>query len=106
MEKAFTDAFPAVKVPISFLRLTGIRLVAVAEDGATLSLLGVAQENVVDIGTLAPHLGGESFRYDPLPAAMVPRRESLAFVYFDGKAVRGLSFEEARALVPKLDATR
>ncbi len=104
VEKAFTDAFPAVKDPTSFLRLTGIPLVAVGGDGGTLSLLRVAQENVVDIGALAPHLGGESFRYDPLPAAMVSRRESLAFVYFDGKATRSLSFEEARALQPKTEA--
>lgn len=106
VEKAFTEAFPAAKDPTSFLRLTGIPLVAEAGDGTTLSLLRVEQDNVVDIGALSPHLGGESFRYDPLPAAMVSRRESLAFVYFDGDSTRSLSLEEARALAPKSGATR
>lgn len=100
VEKSFIDAFPKVADPTSFLRLAGIPFTATAGDGAHLSLLRVAQENVVDIGALAPQLGGAGFRYDPLPAAMVGRRERLAFVYFDGAAARHLSFEEARALGP------
>jgi hypothetical protein len=105
VEKAFTDAFPKVTDPTSFLRLAGIPFTATAGDGAHLSLLRVAQENVVDIGALAPQLGGAGFRYDPLPAAMVGRRERLAFVYFDGAAARHLGFEEARALAPATPQT-
>ncbi|EAU40003.1 hypothetical protein FP2506_02140 [Fulvimarina pelagi HTCC2506] len=54
--------------------------------------------NRVDIGSLTPHLGGEAFRYDPLPAQLVEKRNRLAFVNFDGDATRTLTFEEARAL--------
>ena len=98
VEKAFVDAFPKVPDPTSFLRLAGIPFEARTSDGAELKLLRVTQENRVDIGSLAPHLGGSTFRYDPLPAAMVSKRERLAFVYFDGSDTRSLSFEEARAL--------
>ena len=98
VEKAFSDAFPTVKDPTSFLRLAGIPFMATMADGTELKLLRVAQENRVDIGALTPHLGGETFRYDPLPAQLVSRRERLAFVYFDGIGTHTLSFDDARAL--------
>ncbi|MCQ0987471.1 hypothetical protein [Jiella marina] len=98
VEKAFTDNFPNAPDPTSFLRLAGIPFEATAADGRRLQLLRVTQDNRVDIGSLTPHLGGETFRYDPLPSAMVSRRQSLGFVYFDGEGIRHLSFAEARAL--------
>lgn len=48
------------------------------------------------MGSVTPHLGGGSFRYDPLPAALVTRRRRLRFVYFDGAGLRALSFAAVR----------
>jgi hypothetical protein len=45
-----------------------------------------------------PHLGGASFRYDPLPAAMVAHRRRLRFVYFDEQGLRPLNSAELRNL--------
>ena len=47
---------------------------------------------------ITPHLGGTSFRYDPLPARLVSRRKRLRFIYFDGQAPRALKLEEVRRL--------
>jgi hypothetical protein len=47
-------------------------------------------------GSVTPHLGGASFRYDPLPARLVSRRRRLRFVYFDGSAPRSLPFAAVR----------
>ncbi|MEN3793806.1 hypothetical protein [Fulvimarina sp. MAC3] len=98
VEKAFVEGFQAATDPTSFLRLAGIPFKARLTDGTELKLLRVSQERRVDMGSLTPHLGGQTFRYDPLPGAMVSKRDSLAFVYFDGASARELSFEEARAL--------
>ena len=59
-------------------------------------LLRVETEVVTDVGSVTPHLGGGSFRYDPLPAKLVSRRRRLRFVYFDGKSLRRLSYAEVR----------
>ncbi|MBP0616202.1 hypothetical protein J6595_11465 [Jiella sp. KSK16Y-1] len=98
VEKAFVEGFQSAPDPTSFLRLAGIPFEAKLADGTELKLLRVAQERRVDIGSLAPHLGGETFRYDPLPAQMVSKRDHLVFVYFDGKGTRQYAFEDARAL--------
>jgi len=45
-----------------------------------------------------PHLGGGSFRYDPLPAKITSRRRRLRFVYFDGSGLRRLALGEVRML--------
>jgi hypothetical protein len=45
-----------------------------------------------------PHLGGESFRYDPLLARMVTCRRRLRFAYGDGRTTRALNFAEVRGL--------
>ena len=58
----------------------------------------VEVENVADVGSITPHLGGASFRYDPLPARMVSRRKRLRLVYFDGQKPRMLGLFEALAL--------
>ncbi len=98
VEKAFVEGFRAASDPTSFLRLAGVPFEARLADGTHLRLLRVALATDVDIGSLTPHLGGGSFRYDPLPAAMVSRRDRLAFVYFDGEATRALDFSAARGL--------
>jgi len=100
VEAAFTEAFPGAPDPTSFLRLAGVPFTGKGRDGVVLSLLRVEANAATDIGTLTPHLGGASFRYDPLPAAMTSRRKSLAFVYFDGGGLVRLSLAEAKALTP------
>lgn len=99
VEKAFMEGFQQASDPTSFLRLSGIPFVA-RRGEAELKLLRVALATAADMASLTPHLGGGSFRYDPLPAAMVSKRTSLAFVYFDGTATVDLTFDEARALTP------
>jgi hypothetical protein len=75
-----------------------VRFSATGSDGAPLSLLRVEIDDVTDMGSLTPHLGGGSFRYDPLPARMVTRRKRLRFVYFDGTSLRALTLAEVRTL--------
>ncbi|MBO0763003.1 MAG: hypothetical protein J2P50_00155 [Hyphomicrobiaceae bacterium] len=96
VEAAFIEGFLAASDPTSFLRLAGIPFSMTAGDGASLWLLRVETEVVADIGALTPHLGGGSFRYDPLPANLVSRRRRLRFVYFDGTGLRALTFVDVR----------
>ncbi len=62
------------------------------------ALLRVEVDSVADVGSVTPHLGGASFRYDPLPVRMVSRRERLRLVYFDGQKPRMLGLAEALQL--------
>ena len=96
VEAAFVEGFLAASDPTSFLRLAGIPFTATAADGAKLVLLRVETEVVADVGSVTPHLGGGSFRYDPLPQALVSRRRRLRFVYFDGAGPRHLTFADVR----------
>ncbi len=98
VEAAFVEGFSTASDPTSFLRLARIPFEATDATGAKLVMLRVETEATVDVGTLTPHLGGGSMRYDPLPAAMSARRRWLRFVYFDGGAVRKLTLGEVRAL--------
>lgn len=98
VERAFVAAFADAPDPTSFLRLAQVPFEATSADGARLVLLRVETDLVTDVGALMPHLGGASFRYDPLPAAMVAHRRRLRFVYFDGQAARALSLADVRAL--------
>jgi len=98
VEKAFVAGFADAPDPTSFLRLTQVPFEAQAADGAKLVLLRVETDLVTDIGAVMPHLGGASFRYDPLPAAMVAHRRRLRFVYFDGQTLRPLSLAAVRTL--------
>ena len=68
------------------------------KDGKTYQLVRVEQIQKTDIGSLTPHLGGQTHRYDPLPAQLVAKRDALEFIYYDGEKPVTLSFEEARAL--------
>jgi hypothetical protein len=98
VETAFVEAFASASDPTSFLRLAQVPFEATGADGARLALLRVEVDAVTDVGCVMPHLGGETFRYDPLPAKLVARRRRLRFVYGDGRGLRTLSFAEVRAL--------
>ncbi len=97
VEAAFTEGFLSTSDPTSFLRLAQVPFEATA-DGKRLVLLRVEVDAVADVGSITPHLGGTSFRYDPLPAAMVSRRKQLRFIYFDGQGQQSLTLEEMREL--------
>jgi len=98
VETAFVEAFASASDPTSFLRLAQVPFEGIAADGARLALLRVEVDAVTDVGSVMPHLGGETFGYDPLPAALVARRRRLRFVYGDGRGARTLGFAEVRGL--------
>jgi hypothetical protein len=98
VEAAFAESFASTSDPASFLRLAHIPSEALDANGAKLVLLRVESEAVTDVGSLMPHLGGGTLRYDPLPAQMVTRRRKLRFVYYDGHAARLLTLAEVRGL--------
>lgn len=98
VEKAFVESFGTASDPTSFLRLARVPFDAVTQDGVRVSLLRVETSETTDVGAVMPHLGGASFRYDPLPASMSSRRRQLRFVYFDGRAALPLTLAEVRTL--------
>lgn len=98
VEAAFCEAFPSVKDALSFLRLAGVVLEGYDAAGVRLQLLRVETQDTVDVGALTPHLGGSSFRFDPLPGRMASRRKRLAFLYFNGAGLKPLSLAAARGL--------
>lgn len=95
VEKAFVDGFLAAGDATSFLRLARVPFEMVL-GGASLRLLRVEIESLTDVASLTPHLGGGTFRHDPLPANFVSQRRRLRFVYFDGTGLRALSYAELR----------
>ena len=95
VEKAFVDGFLAATDPTSFLRLARVPFEMSVND-ASLRLLRVEIDALTDVGSLTPHLGGGSFRYDPLPANFVSQRRRLRFVYFDGEILRAMSYAQLR----------
>lgn len=99
VEAAFVEGFLQASDTTSFLRLARVPFEGTTADGAKLVLLRVEIENVADVGSITPHLGGASFRYDPLPARMVSRRKRLRFAYFDGQKPRMLDLADAMRLV-------
>jgi hypothetical protein len=95
VEAAFVDGFISAPDPTSFLRLARIPFeISVGE--SSLKLLRVEIDALTDVGSLTPHLGGGTFRYDPLPTNFISRRRRLRFVYFDGASLRPLSYAEIR----------
>jgi hypothetical protein len=98
VEAAFVEGFLAASDATSFLRLAQVPFEGTAADGARLALLRVEVDSVADVGSITPHLGGASFRYDPLPARMVSRRKRLRLVYFDAQKARMLDLAEALRL--------
>jgi hypothetical protein len=98
VEKAFVEGFAAASDPTSFLRLARVPFEAVTPEGAKLVLLRVEMDMVTDVGGVTPHLGGETFRYDPLPAALVAHRRRLRFIYRGAVGLHPLGLGEVRAL--------
>jgi hypothetical protein len=98
VEAAFVEGFARTSDPTSFLRVARIPFEAADGTGAKLVLLRVETQAVTDVGSVTPHLGGGSLRYDPLPSKMVAQRRRLRFVYFDGAGLRPLTLGEVRAL--------
>jgi len=94
VEAAFIEGFTAATDPTSFLRLAHVPFEIDFADGRKFSLLRVETEFIADVGAVMPHLGGKTFRYDPLPASHVARRRRLRFVYFDGDALHPLTLEQ------------
>ena len=99
VEASFVEGFMRASDATSFLRLAGILFVGARGDGMRLTLLRVEIEDLTDVGSAVPLLGG-GFRYDPLPEKLVSRRRSLRFAYHDGAQVVRLGFAEARGLRP------
>jgi hypothetical protein len=98
VEAAFVEGFLGASDATSFLRLAQVPFEGTAADGAMLALLRVEVDSVADVGSITPHLGGATFRYDPLPARMVSRRKRLRLVYFDGQGTRMLDLKESMSL--------
>ncbi|CCE10075.1 conserved hypothetical protein [Bradyrhizobium sp. STM 3843] len=97
VEAAFVDGFIAAPDPTSFLRLARIPF-EIVRDGAVMKLLRVEIDALTDVGSLTPHLGGGTFRYDPLPSNFISRRRRLRFVYFDGTGLTPLTYAELREI--------
>jgi hypothetical protein len=100
VEAAFVEGFLAANDPTSFLRLARVPFQVTTLDGAKLALLRVEVDSIADVGAITPHLGGDTFRYDPLPARMVSRRRRLRFIYFDGARLRQLGLADVVAFSP------
>lgn len=98
VEKVFVESFTTSTDPTSFLRLARVPFEAIDRAGRRLQLLRVETDSITDVGSVTPHLGGSSMRFDPLPASMVSQRRRLRFVYFDGGAASVLTLGEVREL--------
>ena len=106
VERSFIEGFVRGLDPTSFLRLAGIPFVGVDASGRRLHLLRVETQSLTDVGAVAPLLGGEGVRYDPLPAKLVAQRQRLSFVYHDGRSTTRLDFAEARKLADESAAAQ
>lgn len=100
VEQAFADTFPDAADPTSFLRLAGIPFTGLDDTGLRLCLLRVELGQTTDVGSVAPGFGGGRLRYDPLPARMASKRNTLRFIYHAEGDVRSLTLAEAKALLP------
>jgi hypothetical protein len=98
VEASFVEGFMRCSDATSFLRLAGIPFAGITADGQRLSLLRVEIEDLTDVGSAVPLLGGAGMRYDPLPEKLVSRRRHLSFAYHDGAQLVRLGFAEARTL--------
>jgi hypothetical protein len=106
VETSFVEGFHRAPDPTSFLRLAKIPFVGVDKTGRRLHLLRVETESLADVGAVAPLIGGQGVRYDPLPAQLVARRQRLTFVYHDGRQLMRLNFAEARVLADETAASQ
>jgi hypothetical protein len=105
VEVAFVEGFLQASDVASFLRLSGIPFVGDAA-GVRLHLLRVETDEMVDVGSVMPLVGGAGVTYHPLPAKLTSRRRRLAFIYHDGVRTMRLSFTEARALPDRSEASQ
>lgn len=105
VEAAFVEAFSHASDVTSFLRVAGVPFVGEDASGKRLHLLRVETEDLVDVGAVAPLLGGAGVRYDPLPAKMTSRRRRLAFLFHDGQAIQRLDLVSAKALADRTEAS-
>ena len=69
VEAAFVEGFAAASRSDELFALANVPFETTAADGTKLVLLRVETDFVTDVGSIMPHLGGETFRYDPLPAS-------------------------------------
>jgi hypothetical protein len=106
VEAAFIEAFAHATDVASFLRLSGIPFVGETAQGTRLHLLRVESDEMVDVGSVMPLVGGAGVTYHPLPSRLTSRRRRLAFVYHDAQQVRRLSFAEARSLADRSQASQ
>ena len=106
VETAFIEAFSRAPDASSFLRLAGIPFVGETTDGRRLHLLRVETEDMVDVGSVMPLVGGAGVTYHPLPARLTSHRRRLAFVYHDGTEQKRLDFAAARALADRSAASQ
>jgi hypothetical protein len=105
VEASFVESFAKASDATSFLRMANIPFIGVDEAGRALHLMRCEVEEVTDVGSVMPLMGGTAMRYDPLPKAFVSRRRRLSFAYHDGRSLVRLSFAQARALAPASDPT-
>ncbi|MEZ5930947.1 MAG: hypothetical protein R3F54_03180 [Alphaproteobacteria bacterium] len=98
VEQSFIEGFRTTSDPTSFLRLAGVPFKATDDAGRTLCLLRVQLDQTTDVGSITPHLGGQSYRYDPLPKGLISTRTQLHFIYHDGDTLREFSFDQAKQL--------
>jgi hypothetical protein len=105
VEAAFVEGFLQASDVASFLRLSGIPFVGDAA-GTRLHLLRVETDEMVDVGSVMPLVGGAGVTYHPLPAKLTSRRRRLSFIYHDGSRAMRLSFAEARALPDRSAASQ
>jgi hypothetical protein len=96
VEAAFVEGFLSASNPMGFLRLANVPFEMTDQD-TRLVLLRVETDVIADVGSITPHLGGRTFRYDPLPASLISQRRRLRFIYFDGAAPRALSYAQVRS---------
>ena len=96
VEAAFVQGFESTSDPTSFLRLAKVPFVT-ERDGRKLALLQVRIESTADVASVTPWMG-KGHRVAPLPASLVSRRRSLAFVYLSDDQRTELSLAEVRDL--------
>jgi hypothetical protein len=63
-------------------------------------------EDMTDVGSVVPLLGGHGFRYDPLPARLSSRRRQLVFIYHDGRTSVRVDFAAARKLEDRSESSQ
>jgi len=103
VEAAFVEGFARCSDPTSFLRLARVPFTGIDAAGRRLHLLRVEVEELTDIGSLTPLLGGAGMRYAPLPARLASRRRRLRFVYHNGEQIEPMDLAAALALQDQPD---